>query len=98
MDEATVRQHAEAHGDAVVRGDMDAVGADCTEQVRAQLPNVAKLFPRPTTAAEVVSVHMHDDHAHVEIRYSGDDKELTIRSMWEERDGRPTIVDAAPAD
>jgi hypothetical protein len=41
---------------------------------------------------------MEDDHPMVEIRYSGDDKSLTLRSRWEDVDGRPLIVHAEPAD
>jgi hypothetical protein len=36
MDEATTRDHIEAHADAVVRGDMDTLVADFAEALRPE--------------------------------------------------------------
>ena len=98
MDTDSVRQHAQAHGDAVVRGDLDAVTADFVPEMRPQVPELAKGLPRPTTSAEVLSVEDAGDHANVEIRYSGGQDAVTIRSLWEEREGegRPLIAGATP--
>ena len=41
---------------------------------------------------------MEDDHADVQIRYSNERESLAIRTRWEERDGRPMIVDAEPVE
>jgi hypothetical protein len=60
-----MEQRAEEHGQAVVRGDMDAV---------------------------------MDDHAICEIRYSNDEKSVTLRTRWEDRDGQPLIVEVRPVD
>jgi hypothetical protein len=93
MDTDSVRQHAQAHGDAVVRGDLDAV-----PEMRPQVPELAKGLPQPTTAAEVLSVEDAGDHTNVEIRYSSGQDAVTIRSRWEEREaeGRPLIAEATP--
>jgi hypothetical protein len=98
MDTGRVQQHAEAHGQAVVRGDMDAVAADFEPGLRHQVPEVAKVLPQPTTSAEVLSVEDAGDHAIVVIRYSGDQETVTIRLRWEEHagEGRPLIAQAAP--
>lgn len=49
--------------------------------------------PQPVNTAEVLSVEMADDDgAIVHIRYSGDESSLTIRTRWEDREGRPLIV------
>lgn len=45
MDESTTRSHIESHADAVVRGDMDAVIADFSEDLRPQVPQLARRFP-----------------------------------------------------
>jgi hypothetical protein len=97
MDQATMQERAEAHGQAVVRGDFDAVAADIIEEMHPQLPAVAELLPQPTTQADVLRCDVEDDHAIVEIRYSNDDKSITLRSRWEDRDGTVLIVEAAPA-
>ena len=98
MDTDSVRQHAQAHADAVVRGDMDAVTADFVPELRPQLPELAKGLPQPTTSAEVLSFEDAGDHTSVEIRYSGTQDAVTIRSRWEEREGegRPLIAEATP--
>jgi len=42
MDDITTREHIQKHADAVVRGDMDTVAADCSDELRPQLPELAK--------------------------------------------------------
>ena len=96
MDEQTVRQHADAHAQAVVRGDFDAVAADLIEPLRPALQQIAPLLPQPVTSADVTSLDHQGDSATAQITYRGDDKQLVIESQWEERDGRPMIVAAAP--
>ncbi|HKN92744.1 MAG TPA: hypothetical protein VJU60_00310 [Thermoleophilaceae bacterium] len=98
MDEAKVREHAERHGKSVERGDMAAVASDLVEELHPQIPAIGQILPNPCTKAEVLSVEPDDDHAIVHIRYSGDDKTVTIRSRWEERGGTPMIVDAGPVE
>jgi len=94
MDEATARSHVEAHGDAVVRGDTAAIVADFSDKRNPQIPAIGRALPRPVTAAEVVSFDFGDHQAVAEVKYSGEDKAVTVRSRWEEVDGRPMIVEA----
>jgi hypothetical protein len=96
MDRADVEQRAEEHGQAIVRGDMDAVMADIAKELHPGVPQVAGLLPQPTTNADVVSVDVQDDHAICDIRYSNDQQSITMRSRWEDRDGRPRIVEVGP--
>jgi hypothetical protein len=93
-----MEQTAEHHGHAVVRGDMDAVVADIAEELHPGVPQVAALLPQPTADAQVVSLDVQDDHAICEIRYSNEETSITLRSRWEERDGRPLIVEVGPVD
>jgi hypothetical protein len=97
MDRGSVERHAEDHAQAVVRGDMEAVIADFVPELRPQVPELAKGLPQPTTSADVQSVQDAGDHAVVEIRYSGAEQSLTIRTRWEDREGRPLITEAAPS-
>lgn len=96
MDETTVREHAEAHADAVVRGDMGAITEDFAEEVRSQIREVARSLPLPVTEAEVLDVEAGDPTSVARIRYAGASGEVTIRSEWQEADGRPRIVKAEP--
>ena len=96
MDEAQIRDHTNQHADAVVRGDMDAILADFSEELRPGVPQIIQdVLPQPVTSAEVQSVDVGDSEAVALIRYSGDG-EITVRSRWQEQAGRPVIVHAEP--
>ena len=97
MDDAAMRDYVQAHADAVVRGDMGAVAADFSDDLRPQLPHIAQLLPQPVTAAEVLSVDTGDPVSVAMIRYSGSIGGVTIRSNWRDEGGRPVIVHAEPA-
>jgi hypothetical protein len=96
MDDARTREHCRQHAAAVERGDMDAVVADFSEDLRPQVPQIAQALPQPVTAADVLSVEIGDDESVALIRYSGDSGEVTIRSRWQDQAGRPVIVGAEP--
>jgi hypothetical protein len=96
MDDATARSTIEAHAEAVVRGDMDAIIADFSEELRPQVPTLAQALPQPTTSADVQNIEIGDDEAISTIRYSGEETAVTIRATWREFDGRALIVHAEP--
>lgn len=93
MDEQAVRTHAEAHGQAMVDGDIKRAGSDLTPEAQAQAPDVMSNFPRKVETAEVVSLDVQGEEAIVQARYSGEGKEVTVESRWGDRDGRPKILD-----
>ena len=72
MDEQTTKDHIHAHADAVVRGDMDTVIADLSEELQPQAPQLAAGLPMPVTEAEVLSLDFAEDESVAEIRYTGD--------------------------
>jgi hypothetical protein len=98
MDTDQVRSHAQAHADSVVRGDMEAVFDDFAPEVRDAVVagGPPPGMPDPVTAAEVRRVDDAGEKAIVEIHYSGESSGLTLRSEWEDRDGRPMIVTVGP--
>ena len=96
MSEKHLREFAEKHADAVVRGDMTAVEADFADDLRPQLPTLAQALPHPVRSAEVLSVDADVDPGVVHIKYVGDGSELTVRSEWTHA-GRPRISAASPA-
>jgi hypothetical protein len=93
MNDSTVREHAEAHGRALARGDLAGAASDLSEGARAKAPGIMKLLPRPVTAAEVTSVESAADAFVVRTRYTGEDGVATVESTWSEIEGRPRIVD-----
>src|SRR5437763_12472861 len=99
MDELTFRAFAEAHGAAIVAGDIEHAMADLSDEVRGYLAPSAAAFPDPTTAAEVVSFEsVNDDSAVVHIRYTGEGAQsTTVRSVWKQIGDRPIVVEAALA-
>jgi hypothetical protein len=82
MDEAQVRQRAQAHVDAVVRGDNRTAAADFGESARPQLGALGRAMPRPVKSARIDSVQTEADRAVVHITYVGDDETVTVRSEW----------------
>jgi hypothetical protein len=98
MDEVPTRRQAEAHAKAVVEGDEDAVTNDFIPDMRGRVSDIVAQLPVPTTNAEVKSVDIEDDRAAVVIEYSNDQKSVRFRSFWEERHGRPMIVDGEPVE
>ena len=55
MDEARMRDVVDAHAQAVVRGDMDAVVADLSEELQPQADEIGRTLPMPVTDADVLS-------------------------------------------
>lgn len=47
MDDASTKDHIEAHADAVVRGDMDAILADFSEGLKPEVARLAQRYPSP---------------------------------------------------
>lgn len=96
MDESRTRNHIQAHADAVVRGDMDTVVADFSDELRPQVPELAKGLPQPVAAAEVLSLDVGEAESVATIRYSGDSGELTLRTRWHDGTSHPLIVHIEP--
>lgn len=93
MDEQTVRQRAQVHGEATVAGDLRKAGADLTAEAMAQAPGVMKAMPGKPTSCEIASVDAEGDEFVAVIRYVGDAGQITVASRWAERDARPKITD-----
>lgn len=98
MDEAVVREHAQAHGQAMVDGDVNRAGGDLTPAAMGSAGPVMKAMPRPITAADVQSIESKGDSFEVVIRYTGTGDEATVvRSVWVDEGGRPKISELSLA-
>ena len=92
MDESSVRQHAEAHADAVKEGDLRRAASDLTDEAKQEAPTVMKALPRPVTATSIETVTAEGDAYVARILYSGEDSKATVASRWVEQSGRPMIA------
>jgi hypothetical protein len=92
MDEARLREDAEAHGQATVEGDLKTAGGYLDKEAYAAAGEVMEKMPKPLEACEVGSVEQSGDEALVQIRYSGGGDEVIVESRWADRGGSPKIV------
>jgi hypothetical protein len=93
VDESTIKKHAADHGQATVAGDFKTAGRDLTPEAVEQAPGVMKAMPKDLEDSEITSVEK-DGSAYVAvIEYSGGGESAKVASRWEEREGRPRIVD-----
>ena len=92
MDEARLREEAEAHGRATVEGDLKTAGSVLDKEAYGPAGQVMEKMPKPLESSEVGSVEMEGDEALVQIRYSGGGDEIVVESRWAEREGSPKIV------
>lgn len=92
MEETAVREHAEAHGQAIVDGDLRRASEDLTADAKAAVGPVMAALPRPVTAASVESLQTDGEELVVVLRYSGEDSQALVESRWGEVEGRPMIL------
>ena len=93
MDEQTVREAGQTHGDAVVRGDLRTAGSYLTKEAMGAAQEVMGSLPQPIQQAECFAVSEAGDAFVARIRYRGETDEKVVESHWEEREGEPKIVD-----
>jgi hypothetical protein len=96
MDEQTARKYAEAHGKAVLDGNMEHLKEDIVPELHPMLEQLSTMLPSPLTGVTVVSAEASEDHAESVIAYAGAEVTLQMKARWEDRDGRPRIVAAEP--
>ncbi len=93
MDEAAVRQQAEAHGRATVAGDLKTAGGDLDKGAYAAAGEVMKKMPAQLSSSQVTDVREEGEEWVVSLLYSGASDSATVESRWADRDGTPKIVD-----
>jgi len=95
MDDAAVRERAQALCDAIVAGDVDAATADASPELRRNLGEVIGLFPLPATEATITSVTQGGSSFVVVLRMVGETDEVEVQTRWKDRGGTPTLVGQA---
>lgn len=95
MDEQAVRDHAQAHCDALVAGDVDGAATELSEELRSNIGPLLAQLPLPLTEATVESIEQGGTAFICILKLVGESEEVRLQTRWKERDGRPTIVEAS---
>ena len=95
MEPQDVRDHAQAHLDALIGGDMDRAIEDFSAALHSNLGQVMSLLPLPLTAAEIESVERSGSGFNAILHLVGETEEVRLQTRWKDHDGRPTIVECS---
>lgn len=95
MDEEAVREHAQAHADALLAGDIGKASEEMSWELRQNLGPIVAMLPMPMTEVSIVSVESTPTGYKVTLHLVGEGGELRLETRWKDRDGRPTIVEAS---
>ena len=95
MDEQAVRQHAQAHLDALLVGDIGKAAEEMSSQLRSNLGPIVAMLPFPMTEASIESVEMTKTGYLAVLHLVGEGGAIRLDTRWKDRDGRPTIVEAS---
>lgn len=81
--------------DPIVAGNVDRVIEDVSTELRRNLGEVISLFPLPVREAAIESVAQGRSSYVVFLRLVGETDEVEVQTRWNDRDGRPTVVEAS---
>ena len=95
MDEQGVRDHARAHCDALLAGDIGLASQEMSRELQSNLGSIVSMLPLPLTEAVVESVEMTGTAYRAVLRLTGESETIHLETRWKDRDGRPTIVEAS---
>ena len=95
MEDAAVRERAEAMCEALVAGDVDRAIGDFSEELKRNLGEVLALLPLPANEATIQSLERGGSGFNVVIRFAGETEEVEIQTRWKDRDGEPKMVEAS---
>ena len=95
MDEQAVREHAQAHADALLAGDIGKAAEQMSRELQQSLGPIVAMLPMPMTEASIESVESTPTGYKVVLHLVGEGGDLRLETRWKDRDGRPTIVEAS---
>jgi hypothetical protein len=93
MEEAQVRERAEAVCAALVAGDVGKATEDFSKELRQNLGEVVALLPLPATEGSVESIERGASGFVVVLKLVGETEEVLLQTRWKERDDRPTLIE-----
>ncbi|HEV2006587.1 MAG TPA: hypothetical protein VGQ85_08240 [Candidatus Limnocylindrales bacterium] len=95
MEDAAVRERAEAMCEALVAGDVDRAIGHFSEELKRNIGEVLALLPLPANEATIQSLERGGSGFNVVIRFAGETEEVEIQTRWKDRDGEPKMVEAS---
>ena|SRR6266508_3296643 len=95
MDEQSVREHVQAHCDALLAGDVGRAAQEMSRELQGKLGPFVAMLPLPLSEAMVESVEMSGTAYLAVLQLVGDSGSIRLQTRWKERDGRPTMVEAS---
>jgi hypothetical protein len=95
LDEQAVREHAQAHADALLAGDIGKASGEMSPELQRSLGPIVAMLPMPMSEASIESVDSTPTGYKVVLHLVGEGGDLRLETRWKERDGRPTIVEAS---
>jgi hypothetical protein len=95
MTEDDVRREAGVVCDALVAGDIDAVIATFSEELKRNIGEVLALLPMPTSEATIESLERGGSSHVVVVKLVGETDEVQLETRWKDRDGEPRIVEVS---
>ena len=95
MEEATVRERADAFCAALLAGDVELASQELSDELRRNLGQLVAMLPMPLTAASVESADRTASGMRLVLSLTGETEATQLETRWKERDGRPTIVEVS---
>jgi hypothetical protein len=95
MDEQAVRQHAEAHCQALLAGDIERAAEQMSNELRSRLGQIVSMLPMPLTEATVESVDRTGSGFLAVLHLTGESTETRLETRWKDRDGHAVIVEVS---
>lgn len=92
MDEQAVREHAQAHVDALLAGDIERATEHFSNELRHNLGQIMAQLPLPLAEGTVESVEMAGAGYVATLRLVGEE-DARFQTRWKDRDGTPTMVE-----
>jgi hypothetical protein len=95
MDDQSVREHAQAFCDALLKGDIDRAIGYFSKELHRNLGEVIALLPLPAKETAVESIERGGPGYDVVLQLVGETETVLIQTRWKDRDGTPTIVEVS---
>jgi hypothetical protein len=95
MDEQSVREHAQAHCDALLAGDIGLASQEMSRELQSNLGQMVAMLPLPLTEARVEAIEVTAKGYRAVLHLVGEGGAIRLETRWKDRDGRPTMVEAS---
>ena len=95
MDEATVRERADAYCQALLAGDVGLASQELSNELRANLGQLVAMLPMPLNEASIETVERTASGFRLVLHLVGEGTETRLETRWKDREEKPTIVEVS---